>query len=98
MKTDEKVITEKEVHTNEMLAMIVQPDTELKDILVEYVGTKLEQEEVTVNMIAEVLGTDFPEFAFAYAEENFLRGYQLGLEDAHQALTREAESFAEQAD
>ena len=33
-------------------------------------------------MIAETLATDFPEFTFAFAEENFLRGYQLGLDDA----------------
>ena len=33
-------------------------------------------------MIAEVLALDFPEFAYAYAEENFLRGYKLGLDDA----------------
>ena len=33
-------------------------------------------------MVAEVLATDFPEFVFAFAEENFLRGYQLGLDDA----------------
>ena len=33
-------------------------------------------------MIAEVLASDFPEFTFAFAEENFLRGYQLGLDDA----------------
>ena len=98
MNTNEKVITEQELHTNELLAMVVQPDTKLKDILVEYVGTKLEQEEVTVNMIAEVLGSDFPEFAFAYAEENFLRGYQLGLDDAHKTLARETESTSEQAD
>jgi hypothetical protein len=39
-------------------------------------------------MIAEVLATDFPEFVFAFAEENFLRGYQQGLDDA-ELLTRE---------
>ena len=33
-------------------------------------------------MIAEVLASDFPEFTFAFAEENFLRGYKLGLQDA----------------
>ena len=33
-------------------------------------------------MIAEVLATDFAEFTLAFAEENFLRGYQLGLNDA----------------
>ena len=80
--SEEKTITEEEAHTNPVLGMAVTPDTKLKNYLVEYVGTKLDKEEVTVNMIAEVLASDFPEFAFAYAEENFLRGYQLGLEDA----------------
>tara|TARA_R110001583_G_scaffold10076_2_gene47051 strand:- start:41878 stop:42171 length:294 start_codon:yes stop_codon:yes gene_type:complete len=80
--SEEKIITEKEIHTNKTLAMPVQADTELKNLLVEYVGVKLDTEEVTVNMIAEVLALDFPEFAYAYAEENFLRGYQLGLDDA----------------
>ena len=84
----EKVITERELHGNPMLAMAVNKDTELKKFLVEYVGEKLDNEEVTVNMIAEVLALDFPEFTFAFAEENFLRGYQLGLDDA-ELLTRE---------
>jgi len=87
----EKVITEEELHGNPMLAMAVNKDTDLKKFLVEYVGEKLDNEEVTVNMIAEVLASDFPEFAFAFAEENFLRGYQLGLEDA-ELLTREPQS------
>jgi len=78
----EKVITEETIHTNPMLALPVQPDSELKNYLVEYVGKKFDNEEVTVNMIAETLATDFPEFTFAFAEENFLRGYQLGLDDA----------------
>jgi len=89
----EKTITEEDAHVNPMLSMPVHPDSKLKGLLVEYVGKKLmpENEEVTVNMIAEVLATDFPEFAFAYAEENFLRGYQLGLEDATKLSTKQAE-------
>ena len=79
---DTPVKTEQEVHTNPMLAMTVDKDSELKSYLVEYVGSKLDKEDVTVNMIAEVLALDFPEFVFAFAEENFLRGYQLGLDDA----------------
>ena len=75
----QKVVTEEEVHTNPVLAMQVQPDSELKKYLVEYVGTKLDNEEVTVNMITEVLANEFPEFVFVVAEENFLRGYQQGL-------------------
>jgi len=83
-EVEDLVLTEEEAHTNPMLALPVTPDSELKSYLVDYVGKKLspENEEVTINMIAEVLATDFPEFAFAYAEENFLRGYQLGLNDA----------------
>ena len=82
--SEEKTITEEEAHQNPMLAMAVEADSDLKKFLVEYVGTKLENEEVTVNMVAEV----FPEFTFAFAEENFLRGYQLGLNDA-ELLERE---------
>ena len=79
---NEQVKTEEEIHTNSMLAMVVEKDTELKTYLVEYVGKKMDSEEVTVNMIAEVLATDFAEFTLAFAEENFMRGYQLGLNDA----------------
>jgi hypothetical protein len=78
----ENVISEEQVHTNPVLAMRVNADSKLKEYLVEYVGTKLDNEEVTVNMIAEVLASDFPEFTFAFAEENYLRGYQQGLDDA----------------
>ena len=74
----------------------VEKENPLKDFLVNYVGEKVqpENEEVTVNMVAEVLATDFPEFVFAFAEENFLRGYQLGLNDAenlHRAETTETD-------
>ena len=88
------VKTEQEIHTNPMLAMPVTPDSELKSYLVEYVGSKLDKEEVTVNMIAEVLALDFPEFVFAFAEENFLRGYQLGLNDVR-LLKRSPEAVEE---
>jgi len=84
---EESHITEKELHTNPMLAMAVEPDTDFKNLLVDYVGEKFDQEEVTVNMIAETLAAEFPEFTFAFAEENFLRGYQLGLDDATKTFT-----------
>jgi hypothetical protein len=84
MSTDtnmQKHITEEQAHENPFLALKVETDSPLKEYLVQYVGEKLDCEEVTVNMIAEVLAVEFPEFVFAFAEENFLRGYQLGLED-----------------
>lgn len=97
--SENKTITEQQVHENPMLAMSVESDTELKTFLVDYVGQKLgpKNDEVTVNMIAEVLATDFPEFVFAFAEENFLRGYQLGLNDAenlYRAETTETDGTA----
>tara|TARA_R110000824_G_scaffold305720_1_gene493507 strand:- start:148 stop:429 length:282 start_codon:yes stop_codon:yes gene_type:complete len=91
---EEKTITEQELHENPALAMAVEPDSALKQHLVEYVGTKLESEEVTVNMVAEVLALEFPEFVFAFAEENWLRGYQQGLEDATTLPKRSTQSDA----
>ena len=90
----EKVKTEEEAHMNPMLAMPVIPDSELKNYLVEYVGTKMDQEEVTVNMIAEILAVEFPEFMYAIAEENYLRGYQLGLDDADRLYNEHAKKLS----
>jgi|TARA_Y100000034_G_scaffold127949_1_gene181701 hypothetical protein len=87
---EEIVIGEEKIHENPMLAKSVEGDSELKEMLVEYVGTKLDNEEVTVNMIVEVMAMEFPEFVFAFAEENFLRGYQLGLDDADKLHTKVA--------
>tara|TARA_Y100000310_G_scaffold227289_1_gene229519 strand:+ start:332 stop:628 length:297 start_codon:yes stop_codon:yes gene_type:complete len=98
MSDTEKSISEEEAHHNPLLAMPVEKDSPLKEYLVEYVGTKLENEEVTVNMIAEVLAVDFPEFVFAFAEENFLRGYQLGLDDAEKLYTGSAEETTAKTD
>tara|TARA_R100001129_G_C5288725_1_gene239037 strand:+ start:599 stop:898 length:300 start_codon:yes stop_codon:yes gene_type:complete len=97
-KDNEKVLTEEEIHTNSTLAMPVVPDSELKTYLVGYTGEKFDKEQVTVNMIAETLATDFPEFTLAFAEENFLRGYQLGLEDAEQFYKEKAEAAARATD
>ena len=55
----------------------------LKEYLVEYVGTKLkpDDDKVTVEMVINVLADEFPEVALSLAEENFIRGYEQGLED-----------------
>ena len=65
------------------LLSVQTPDGEskLKDFIVEYVGTKFDEENVTVQMISEVLAAEFPEFLFAFAEENFIRGYETGFDD-----------------
>ena len=93
MKKD-KVKTEEEAHTNPLLGMPVVADSKLKNYLVEYVGTKMDNEEVTVNMIAEILAVEFPEFMYAIAEENYLRGYQVGLDDADRLFNEYAEKLS----
>jgi len=62
---------------------MVEPDTEIKNWLVEYVGDKLEptNKEVTVEMIIKVMAEEFPEFLLPIAEENFIRGYQQAMLD-----------------
>tara|TARA_B100001250_G_scaffold256563_1_gene220886 strand:- start:445 stop:747 length:303 start_codon:yes stop_codon:yes gene_type:complete len=97
MDKNTETINEQQVHENPLLAMTVEPhgESELKNYLVEYVGTKLDNEEVTVNMISEVLAAEFPEFVFAFAEENFLRGYQLGLDDAENLYREQTETTNE---
>ena len=80
--TEATLTNEAEVNTSPLLSMVVEKDSELKDYLVEYVGTKLNKEDVTVEMITEVMATEFPEFVLTVAEENFLLGYKQGLNDA----------------
>ena len=59
-------------------------DTELKKYLVNFVGEQKdlkENEEVTVEMIVEIMAQEFPEFVLSVAEENFLRGYDQAISD-----------------
>ena len=67
-----------------LLNNVVEMDVELKEYLVNYVGNQLEPEndEVTVHMIIQVLAAEFPELVVSIIEENYLKGYQQGLDDA----------------
>ena len=90
--SEEKIITETEATENPILAMTAeQGESELKDFLINYTGTKLDKEEVTVQMIADVLASEFPEFAFSFAEENYIRGYEVGLDDALRSIQAETQ-------
>tara|TARA_R110002124_G_scaffold165997_1_gene333347 strand:- start:97 stop:381 length:285 start_codon:yes stop_codon:yes gene_type:complete len=68
---------------NPELRETVEGDNELKTWLINYVGKKHNPSDgsVTVEMIVETLGEDFPEFTMAVAGENFLRGYHQALCD-----------------
>jgi hypothetical protein len=78
-----KHINAKEAEKNPVLEEVVEPENDLKSMLVKYVGEKLEPEnnEVTVAMIVDVLAEEFPEFVMVLAEENWIRGYHQALED-----------------
>ena len=71
-----------------------EKDTELKEMLVNYVGNTLnpDDEDVTVEMIVEVVAKEFPEFLWVVAEENFLRGYEQALDDVREQQKKENES------
>tara|TARA_R110002020_G_scaffold140120_4_gene311393 strand:+ start:186 stop:425 length:240 start_codon:yes stop_codon:yes gene_type:complete len=60
----------------------VDDTTGLKQLVVNYIGHRLQAEEdVTVDMAVQVFAAEFPEFLMAIAEENFLRGYEQALVD-----------------
>ena len=67
-----------------LLNNVVEMDGELKEYLVNYAGNQLEPEndEVTVHMIIQILAAEFPELVVSIIEENYLKGYQQGLDDA----------------
>ena len=73
----------KKIEKNPDLMIPISKDNRLKEWITEYVGEKLSPEngEVTVEMILDVFTTDFPEFLIPLAEENFIRGYELALND-----------------
>tara|TARA_R110000803_G_scaffold41029_2_gene88411 strand:- start:392 stop:628 length:237 start_codon:yes stop_codon:yes gene_type:complete len=70
---------------NDALREVVSSQTGLKELVVNYIGNRLEaEEEITVNMAVEVFAAEFPEFLMAVAEENFIRGYEQALNDIEQ--------------
>tara|TARA_Y100000310_G_scaffold302104_1_gene339139 strand:+ start:52 stop:378 length:327 start_codon:yes stop_codon:yes gene_type:complete len=88
-----KTISAKEFDKNPSLSKTVEPDNDFKNWLVEYVGQALQPDDqnVTVEMIIEVMASEFPEIVLALAEENWVRGYQQGLEDIEAGMKLSAE-------
>jgi len=78
---------------NLALTKVVEPDTDLKNWLVEYAGERCNPDGglVTVGMIVETMAAEFPEFVLAVAEENWVRGYQQAFYDLRGDLEKEDE-------
>ena len=70
---------------NKELEKNVESDSKLKELIVNYVGehSNPDDDNVTTEMIVDVYANEFPEFLMAVAEENFIRGYQQGIDDSH---------------
>ena len=62
---------------------VVPTESELKEIIVNYVGNikNPTNDEVTVEDVVEVFSQQFPEFLLAIAEENWVNGYSQALND-----------------
>ena len=82
-------VSSKQYDNNPTLQKAVEPDNDLKNMFVEYVGEKLNpaDQNVTVEMLVDVMADEFPEFVLAVAEENFLRGYEQGLADVETGIS-----------
>ena len=67
---------------NPDLERYVETTSGLRQLVVNYIGERLEApEDVTVDMAVEVFAAEFPEFLMAIAEENFIRGYEQAMVD-----------------
>tara|TARA_R100000152_G_C6732737_1_gene157208 strand:- start:409 stop:684 length:276 start_codon:yes stop_codon:yes gene_type:complete len=71
---------------NETLKEVVEVDNDLKELVVNYVGNKIqpENDEVTLEMVISVLASEFKELVLSMAEENWIRGYQQALVDVEE--------------
>ena len=81
-----KTKTEKEFDKEDPKFYLVKNDTKLKELIINYVGEQLHPTtpEVTVEDVVKIFADEFPEFLLVVAQENFLRGYALGIDDASQ--------------
>lgn len=85
-KEEQEVVMSKEEYIENQLEELrapIDPETGLKQLVVDYVGKKLSPEtgEVNLEMVIEVFAEEFREFVLPIAEENFIRGYQQAMVD-----------------
>lgn len=58
----------------------------LKQLIVDYVGNKInpEKEEITLEMVIEIFSQEFPELLLTSAEENRMIGFMEGIDYVNQ--------------
>ena len=65
-----------------ILDKVVEAGNELQEDLVRHVRNRTSQDQVTLGQVIGILASEFPELVITIAEENWIRGYKQGLDDA----------------
>jgi hypothetical protein len=67
-----------------ILDKTVEARNELQEDLVRHVGNRIDvhKDQVTIGQVIGILASEFPELVITIAEENWIRGYKQGLDDA----------------
>jgi len=97
-ENDVAVMTNDDLGENPDLLKPLEPDSKMKEWLINYVG-EIEQPEngdVNVEMILKIMAEEFPEFLLPLAEENFIRGYQQALLDVEEGRKAWEEEVAKE--
>ena len=81
-------------------SIIKKNETKLKDIIVDFVGNKINpnNDEVTIENITDVFTEEFPEFLLVMAEENWINGYTQALSDMDFMLQQQRASAKTEKD
>ena len=67
-----------------ILDKVVEVRNEIQEDLVRHVENKINvhKDQITIGQVIGILASEFPEIVIAIAEENWVRGYKQGLDDA----------------
>ena len=65
-----------------ILDKVVEVRNEIQEDLVRHVKSRVNEDQVTIGQVIGILASEFPEIVIAIAEENWIRGYKQGLDDA----------------
>ena len=73
------------IENKSLFDKIVPSESELKEIIVNYVGNTLnpDTDEITIEQVIDVFADQFPELLLAVAEENWINGYTQALSDSN---------------
>lgn len=87
-----EAVSAEESTVDESQLLVNPSEGPLKHMLVDYVGGvyKPEDGNVTVEMVINTIASEFPEFLFVVARENWLRGYQQAMSDIGHAEEEKA--------